>query len=146
MKAALLPAAPRGDHRRAARVARRSCQSASAAELGGYQALKKHVFEAPREVAASSGAAVDNADERRVARAARRRHGRDGLGLQPPQRRRLLHPVRLAGATLSHYFPDFIVRAQVGEVFHNFIIEVKGRLDDRDKAKARARPALLRDC
>ena len=36
----------------------------------------------------------------------------------------------------AHYFPDFIVRARIGEVFHNFIIEVKGRLDDRDKAKA----------
>jgi hypothetical protein len=37
----------------------------------------------------------------------------------------------------SLYFPDFFVRAKLGEVFHNFIIEVKGRLDDRDKEKAR---------
>ena len=36
----------------------------------------------------------------------------------------------------AHYFPDFVVRAKWGEVFHNFIIEVKGRLDDKDKAKA----------
>jgi hypothetical protein len=37
----------------------------------------------------------------------------------------------------AHYFPDFVVRAKWGEVFHNFIIEVKGRLDDKDKSKAR---------
>ena len=37
----------------------------------------------------------------------------------------------------AHYFPDFVVRAKLGEVFHNFIIEVKGRLDDKDKEKAR---------
>ena len=37
----------------------------------------------------------------------------------------------------SRYFPDFIVRAKFGEVAHNFIIEVKGRIDERDKAKAR---------
>jgi hypothetical protein len=37
----------------------------------------------------------------------------------------------------AQYFPDFFVRAKLGEVFHNFIIEVKGRLDDRDKEKAR---------
>src|SRR3989442_15600091 len=36
----------------------------------------------------------------------------------------------------AHYFPDFVVRARFGEVFHNFIIEVKGRLDDKDKVKA----------
>ena len=36
------------------------------------------------------------------------------------------------------YYPDFIARAQWGEVMHNFVIETKGRLDDRDKAKARA--------
>ena len=36
----------------------------------------------------------------------------------------------------AHYFPDFIVRAKWGEILHNFIIEVKGRLDDKDKAKA----------
>jgi hypothetical protein len=38
----------------------------------------------------------------------------------------------------SQYFPDFIVRSKLGHVFHNFVIEVKGRLDDRDRAKARA--------
>ena len=44
----------------------------------------------------------------------------------------------------SRYFPDFIARAKTGEVFHNFIIEVKGRMDERDRAKARAWPPLLR--
>ncbi len=36
------------------------------------------------------------------------------------------------------YYPDFIVRSKWGEVFHNVIIEVKGRLDDKDRAKAAA--------
>lgn len=33
------------------------------------------------------------------------------------------------------YFPDFIARAREGDRFINYIIEVKGRMDDRDKAK-----------
>lgn len=37
----------------------------------------------------------------------------------------------------AQYFPDFVARAKFGAVFHNFIIEVKGRLDDKDKEKAR---------
>lgn len=33
------------------------------------------------------------------------------------------------------YFPDFIARTKEGDRFINYIIEVKGRMDDRDKAK-----------
>lgn len=34
-----------------------------------------------------------------------------------------------------NYFPDFIARAVEGDRVINYIIEVKGRMDDRDKAK-----------
>lgn len=33
------------------------------------------------------------------------------------------------------YFPDFVVRTKEGDRFVNYIIEVKGRMDDRDKVK-----------
>ena len=33
------------------------------------------------------------------------------------------------------YFPDFIARTHEGEKVINYIVEVKGRMDDRDKAK-----------
>ncbi len=33
------------------------------------------------------------------------------------------------------YFPDFVARTKEGDRFVNYIIEVKGRMDDRDKAK-----------
>ena len=33
------------------------------------------------------------------------------------------------------YFPDFIARTKEGGRFVNYIIEVKGRMDDRDKTK-----------
>jgi type III restriction enzyme len=36
------------------------------------------------------------------------------------------------------YYPDFVVRTKWGLVFHNVIVEVKGRLDDRDQRKALA--------
>ena len=42
----------------------------------------------------------------------------------------------LWNGAVSRYFPDFIVRACVAGVHINMIVEVKGRLDDRDKAKA----------
>lgn len=37
----------------------------------------------------------------------------------------------------AQYVPAFIVRTKVGETFHNVIIDVRGRLDDRDEAEVR---------
>lgn len=38
---------------------------------------------------------------------------------------------------LSHYFPDFVVRVRWAGRVHNLLVEVKGRMDVRDEAKAR---------
>jgi len=104
-------------------------------ELSGYQALKKNVIEAPKKCSFDR-AAVENADEEAVAHlldeakdvTAWVYNHRSGIGYNIQYEWQGL---------LAHYYPDFIARARLGEVFHNFIIEVKGRMDDRDKAKAR---------
>jgi len=75
----------------------------------------------------------------------RRTPGRDRLGLQPQKRRRVLHRIRLQGL-LSHYYPDFIARARIGEVFHNFIIEVKGRYDERRPRRKPAAASAIASC
>jgi type III restriction enzyme len=105
------------------------------AKLASYQALKKFVFDAPKK-SCFDRAAVENNDEERVARLlddAKDVTGwvynhRSGVGYSIPYDWHGL---------LSHYFPDFVARARIGEVFHNFIIEVKGRYDDKDKEKAK---------
>ena len=132
---ALLPAL------RKAIIAERTASQAQlserrAAEIRNYQALKKNVVQALRR-SSFQQAAVANTDELSFAVLVDRAidvtgwlyNDRSGVGFSIPY--------DWHGRT-SQYFPDFIVRAKLGEVFHNFIIEVKGRLDDRDRAKARA--------
>jgi len=106
----------------------------SSSDLRSYQALKKHVMAARKS--SFTNAAVDNADELRVAALLDR--ASDVVGWVYNHRSGVGYSIEYdwQGYT-SRYFPDFIARAKFGEVFHNFIIEVKGRLDDRDKAKAR---------
>ncbi|WP_437730162.1 hypothetical protein [Sorangium sp. So ce1335] len=107
----------------------------SAFDLGSYQALKRHVLEAPRK-SAFTCAAMDSAEERRFA--VLLDGAVDVTGWVYNHRSGVGYSISYdwQGYT-AHYFPDFIVRAKLGQVFHNFIIEVKGRLDDRDKAKAK---------
>ncbi len=132
---ALLPAL------RKAIVAERTASQAQlserrAAELRNYQALKKNVVQALRR-SSFQQAAVANADELAFAVLVDRArdvtgwlyNDRSGVGFSIPY--------DWQGRT-SQYFPDFVARAKLGEVFHNFVIEVKGRLDDRDRAKAKA--------
>jgi hypothetical protein len=107
----------------------------SATGLRNYQALKKNVFDTPRKTTFLQ-AAMDSDDELRLARVLDRApdvtgwlyNHRSGVGYAIPYD---WHD------HTARYYPDFIVRAKLGAVFHNFIVEVKGRLDDRDKAKAR---------
>lgn len=105
-----------------------------ASEMRNYQALKRHVMAAKKSTFTS--VAVDSADELRVV--ALLEQASDVVGWVYNHRSGIGYSIEYdwQGYT-SRYFPDFIVRAKLGEVFHNFIIEVKGRLDDRDKAKAR---------
>ncbi len=105
----------------------------TASELRSYQALKRHVMVANKS--SFTNIAADSADELRVAALLDR--ASDVVGWVYNHRSGVGYSVEYdwEGYT-SRYFPDFIARAKFGEVFHNFIIEVKGRLDDRDKAKA----------
>ena len=104
-------------------------------ELAGYQALKKHVFDAPKK-SSYDRAAVENADEEAVARLLD--EAKDVTGWVYNHRSGVGYFIEYDWqGLLSHYYPDFIARARIGEVFHNFIIEVKGRYDERDKEKAR---------
>jgi hypothetical protein len=104
-------------------------------DLRGYQALKRHVIQGLTKSAFTSGA-FDSNDELRVAALLDR--ASDVVGWVYNHRSGVGYSIDYdwQGCT-SRYFPDFIVRAKLGEVFHNFIVEVKGRLDQRDKVKAR---------
>lgn len=104
-------------------------------ELRSYQALKRNLLQNVRRSTFTS-AALDSKDELRVAALLDR--APDVIGWLYNHRSGVGYFIEYAwkGHT-SRYYPDFVVRAKLGEVIHNFIIEVKGRMDDRDKAKAR---------
>jgi hypothetical protein len=104
-------------------------------ELRSYQALKRNLLENLRRSTFTS-AALDSKDELRVAALLDR--ASDVVGWLYNHRSGVGYFIEYAwkGHT-SRYYPDFVVRARLGEVVHNFIIEVKGRMDERDKAKAR---------
>jgi hypothetical protein len=106
-----------------------------ASEIENYQAAKKNVLRS-LEKTVFEATAFDSADEKRVAillESAKDVTGwvynhRSGVGYSIPY--------DWQGYT-AQYYPDFIARAVLEGTPHNFIIEVKGRIDDRDRAKAR---------
>lgn len=106
-----------------------------ASHIGGYQAIKQNVLENLKRSPFQRLAGA-NPEERRVALLLE--ECRDVVGWIFNHRHGVGYsiPYDWQGHT-AHYFPDFVVRARWAEVFHNFIIEVKGRLDDKDKEKAR---------
>ena len=104
-----------------------------ASSVKPYQAPRKNVYE-PLKRSVFTRAAMDSADERRVAALLDRctdvegwvyNHQKVGYALEYEWQKRT-----------AKYIPDFVVRARIDGVEHNFILEVKGRFDDRDKAKA----------
>lgn len=107
-----------------------------ASGLPAYQALARHVFDAPRRTVFSV-ASVENNDELRLAQLLDRAddvtgwlyNHRAGVGYA------IEYDWRGWG---SLYYPDFVVRARVDGREHNFIVEMKGRIDAKDEAKARA--------
>lgn len=107
----------------------------NASELSNYQALKKHIMNVKRS--SFTSVAVDNKDELRVA--VLLDNASDVVGWIYNHRTGVGYsiPYDSPQGYTANYYPDFIARARFGEVFHNFIIEVKGRLDDRDRKKAR---------
>lgn len=106
-----------------------------ASQIGGYQALKQNVLDQLKK-SSFQRLAGTNPEERRLA--VLLEASRDVVGWVFNHRHGVGYsiPYDWQGHT-AHYFPDFVVRAKFGEVFHNCIIEVKGRLDDKDKEKAR---------
>ncbi len=107
-----------------------------AKSLRNYQALKKNVVQALRK-SSFQQAALDSADEFKIAVLVDR--AADVTGWVYNHRQGVGFSISYDWhGRIAQYFPDFIVRAKLGQVFHNFIIEVKGRLDDRDKVKTRA--------
>lgn len=105
-----------------------------ASDVKPYQAARRNVLE-PLRRSVFTCAAMDSADERRVAALLDRcedvtgwvyNHQRVGYSIEFEWQGRVLR-----------YIPDFLVRASIRGVEHNVILEVKGRFDDRDKAKAR---------
>lgn len=105
-----------------------------ASRISGYQALKQGVVEHLKK-SPFQRLAGTNPEEQRLA--VLLEDSRDVVGWVFNHRHGIGYsiPYDWQGRT-AHYFPDFVVRARLGEVFHNVIIEVKGRLDDKDKAKA----------
>jgi len=134
VRAALVPALHEAitSQRRATRA---NMSERRSSELPNYQALKRFVRDAPARCNFDRQA-MGNEDERRVAMLLDQ--ATDVVGWVYNHRSGVAYAIVYdwQGYT-ARYFPDFIVRARIGEVFHNFIIEVKGRLDDRDKEKAR---------
>ena len=117
------------------RAAKADLSVRRASQIGGYQALKQNVLEQLKKSPFQRLAGA-NPEECRLAMLLEASgdvvgwlfNHRHGIGYSIPY--------DWQGHT-AYYFPDFVVRAKLGEVFHNFIIEVKGRLDDKDKEKAR---------
>jgi type III restriction enzyme len=109
-------------------------QERRASQISGYQALKQGVLEQLKK-SPFQRLAGTNPEERRLAILLE--DSRDVAGWVFNHRHGVGYsiPYDWQGHT-AYYFPDFIVRARFGDVFHNFIVEVKGRLDDKDKTKA----------
>jgi hypothetical protein len=105
-----------------------------ASELSNYQALKKNVLKARKS--SFTTVAVDSAEELRAAALLDRTA--DVVGWVYNHRSGVGYYIEYdwQGYT-ARYYPDFIVRAKFGEVFHNFVVEVKGLMDERARRKAK---------
>ena len=107
-----------------------------AVDLPSYAALREHELPQTTRSVYAQGV-FDSEDERAFAE----RLGRceDVQGWVYNHRKGVAFFIEMdwQGHTVR-YFPDFIVRAQLGGRIHNLIVEVKGRMDRRDEAKAQA--------
>ncbi len=121
-------------------VTRARIITASAAELEPYQALRRWVLE-PTQKSVFARQAMGNDLELRVARLLER---------MPEVTGWVYNHRRAPGWSLDYvwrdlrvpYYPDFLVRARIDGVWHQLIVESKGRFDDRDRAKAMEALAL----
>lgn len=107
-----------------------------AKDLPGYSAVKRFVFESVVR-SPFSRQALGNALEELFARLLDT--GTDVTGWVYNHRKGVGYSIEYIWRDLQvPYFPDFIARARWGDVFHNFIIETKGRFEERDRAKVAA--------
>jgi type III restriction enzyme len=117
------------------RVAMADISVRHVSQINGYQAVRRNVLEhltkSPFQRLAGT-----NPEERRLA--VLLEDSKDVVGWVFNHRYGIGYsiPYDWQGHT-AHYFPDFVVRAKFGEIFHNLVVEVKGRLDDKDKEKAK---------
>lgn len=111
-----------------------------AADLQAYQAVRRHVLEPSRRSPFVRQAMGNDLE----LRAARMLDGmEDVTGWVYNHRRAPGFSIEYVWRDLRvPYYPDFLVRARLGEVVHQFIVETKGRFDDRDRAKADAGLAM----
>ncbi|MCU0654747.1 MAG: DEAD/DEAH box helicase family protein [Polyangiaceae bacterium] len=111
-----------------------------ASELPGYLAAKKHLYE-PLKRSVFDRVATENQDELRVARLLD--EAEDVIGWIYNHRSGVGHFLEYERqGKRARYYPDFLARVRRGPVVHHLIVEVKGRLDDKDKIKAHAALAL----
>lgn len=107
-----------------------------ASALEPYQAIREYVLEAPTRTVYQK-TAVENNEELRCAELLDR--ARDVTGWLYNHRSGVGYTIEYDWlGYVCHYYPDFIARAQLGGRTHNFLVEVKGRMDERDEAKATA--------
>jgi hypothetical protein len=129
----LYPALREAIDRRVAST-RRLTDVTLASEVKPFQAPRKNVHE-PLQRSVFTRAAMDSGDERRVAILLDRCKDVDGWVYNHAK---VGYAIDYEfGGRAARYVPDFVARGRIGGVEHNVIIEVKGRFDDRDKAKAR---------
>ena len=104
------------------------------ADVRPYQARKVNLYQAPTR-SAFNCVAMDSSDEVQVAALLDRCADVEGWVFN---HRKLAYFIEYEWrGRVAKYIPDFVVRAKIGNVEHCILLEVKGRFDDQDKAKAR---------
>lgn len=112
-----------------------------ASEVAAYSARKTNVYPAPK-LSAFNCAPMDSQDEVRVAALLDQCTDVEGWIFN---HRKVAYFIEYDwNGRVAKYIPDFVVRAKIGKVEHNVLIEVKGRFDDQDKRKAQRGLAYAR--
>lgn len=109
-------------------------QERRAKDLEAYQAQRKNVLD-PSEKTVFMRTAAENPDEARLGALLDKAIEVEGWVYN--HRQGVRYWIEYDYQSRTHqYYPDFVVRARLGSVVHNLILEVKGRFDDKDRAKS----------
>jgi type III restriction enzyme len=113
-----------------------SLRTVLASSLDGYPTRKRHELRSTARSVFRNGA-FDSEDELRFASLVDR--SEDVVGWVYNHRQGVGFYVEYDWmGHLARYFPDFVVRVRWRDRLHNVLVEVKGRMDCRDEAKAAA--------